>query len=62
MIHTGRGVLLGYSDNVVIGVTHVNESGSINVGNWGLASSILLGNNVGAESISTFLRHIATIA
>ena len=58
---TRRSVLLGNSDNVVIGITHIDESGSIDISNWGLATSILLSNNVSSESIGTFSSYIATI-
>ena len=45
----------------MIGISDVDESGTIDISNWGLAASILLGNNVGSESIGTFSSHIATI-
>ena len=59
-MHTGRSVLLRHSNNVVIGVTHVDEGGSVDVRDWGLAARVLLGNDVRAERIGALLRHIAT--
>ena len=57
---TGRSVLLRHGDNVVIGVTHVDEGGSVDIRDGGLAASVLLGNDVRAERIGALLRHIAT--
>ena len=59
-LHTGRSVLLRHSNNVVIGVTHVDEGGSVDVRDWGLAARVLLGNDVRAKRIGALLRHIAT--
>ena len=44
----------------MIGVTHVDEGGSVDVRDWGLAARVLLGNDVRAERIGALLRHIAT--
>ena len=57
---TRRSVLLRHSDNVVIGVTHVDEGGSVDIRDGRLAASVLLGNDVRAERIGALLRHIAT--
>ena len=58
---TRRGVLLCHGHNVVIRVAHVNEGGSINVGDGRVAAGVLLGNHVCSEGISTLSRHIRTI-
>ena len=44
----------------MIGVTHVDEGGSVDVRDWGLAARVLLGNDVRAKRIGALLRHIAT--
>ena len=57
---TRRSVLLRHSDDVVIGVTHVDEGGSVDIRDGRLTASVLLGNDVRAERIGALLRHIAT--
>ena len=59
---TRRGVLLCHSHDVVVRVSHVDERGSVDIGDGRIAARVLLCNHVCSEGISTLSRYIGAIA